>query len=330
MKSIIGITMGDPKGIGPEIVAKAWRALNEEERSQIVIYGDRTALAAAADLTDTEFPPKQMVITSSVTPPLSDISDAEAARLAISALDASLDDINAHRISALVTGPINKQRMRSIKPAFIGHTEYIAHSAKSRDIVMMFSAEGFPSIERGPHQPRSICISLATMHIALNEVTGKVTKERILVTLRKTRQAMEQYFACPDARIAVMSLNPHAGEGGTMGREEIKIIRPAVEQARHEGINCEGPLSAEVLFYNVKDFDYDAVVAMYHDQGLLPIKLLCPESCVHLTLGLPYIRTSPGHGTAEDIAWMGHANEKNMLATIRLTRKLLGWRIDYN
>jgi len=328
MKNLIGITMGDPKGIGPEIIAKAWRELNEEEREQIVVYGDRTALAAAASLAEIQFPPKQTVITSSVTPPISEISDAEAARMALSALDASIEDIGAHRIGAIVTGPVNKQRIRSTKPTFIGHTEYLARAARVRDPVMMFSAEGFPSLERGPSQARPICISLVTMHMALSDVPGHITKERILVTLRRTRQAMEQYFACPDARIAVMALNPHAGEGDTLGREETKIIRPAVELAKREGMNCEGPLSAEVLFYNVKEFGYDAVVAMYHDQGLIPIKLLCPERCVHITLGLPYIRTSPGHGTAEDIAWMGRANEKNMLAAIRLTRKLLGWRID--
>ena len=329
MKNLIGITMGDPRGIGPEIIAKAWVGLSEEERAQIIIYGDHTALATAADLADTQFPPKQVVITSSVTPPISEISDAEAARMAISALDASLEDISANRIGAIVTGPVNKQRMRCIKPTFIGHTEYMARAAKARDTVMMFCAEEFPSTGGGPCQTKPICISLVTMHVALKDVAGQITKERILVTTRRTRQALDQYFACPQARIAVMSLNPHAGEGGAMGHEEIKIIRPAVERARREGINCEGPLSAEVIFRNIKDFNYDAVVAMYHDQGLLPIKLLCPECCVHLTLGLPYIRTSPGHGTAEDIAWMGQASEKNMLAAIRLTRRLVGWKIDY-
>ena len=328
MKNLIGITMGDPKGVGPEVVARAWAKLSERERAQLVIYGDHAALTAAAELAGTFFDHKHLVTTSSTTPPIQQVDDAEAARLAVSALDAAIADAGSGRITAIVTAPVNKRRMALAAPGFTGHTEYLAGAARVKDAVMMFAPPGDAAPGAGSTPPKQLCISLVTMHLAVRDVPAANTTERVLTAIRQTALALDRHFACPDARIAVMALNPHAGEHGTLGAEEKSAIAPAVAAALKEGINCAGPLPADSLFRKLADFDYDAVVAMYHDQGVLPMKLLFQDRSVNVTLGLPWIRTSPAHGTAEDIAWLGTADAAGMLSAIRLTRKLVGWQIE--
>lgn len=328
MKQLIGITMGDPKGVGPEVVIRAWAAMDEEERSHYLIYGDHNILEQASMLSKTEIDPKQMVTTSSAQGQATKLSDVEAARTAISAIDTAVEDIRTGRISAIVTAPVNKHRIQSVHPHFLGHTEYLAKAAHVREATMMFFSEGTVCLNPTTRLNKQLCISLVTMHLPIKDVSKAITKERILQTIKRTHAAMDEHFACPDARIAVMALNPHAGEGGSMGHEDEKIIAPAIERAEDEGIFCVGPIPADSVFSKLADYDYDAVVAMYHDQGLLPVKLLCQGHCVNMTLGLPYIRTSPSHGTAEDIAWLGKAEHENMLATIRKTRSLVGWKID--
>jgi 4-hydroxythreonine-4-phosphate dehydrogenase len=327
MKQIIGITMGDPKGIGPEIVAKSWSFLGEE-REQYRIYGDRATLDAAAALVGTSFDAKQVVITSSTASAIGSIADPEASRIALSAINAAVEDVRAGKIAAIVTAPVNKHRMRSMHPAFTGHTEYLAKAAGTSDPVMMFFSESGICMDADTGLAKQLCISLVTTHLPISDVPKAITRERLLTTIERTHQALDAYFACPFARIAVMSLNPHAGENGTLGHEEEEIIKPAILAAEKRGISCSGPVAADSLFTHLADFDYDAVIAMYHDQGLLPAKLLSQGRCVNLTLGLPYIRTSPSHGTAEDIAWLGNADCSNMLATLRLTRRLVGWKIE--
>lgn len=327
MKNLIGITMGDPKGVGPEVVARAWSKLSERERSQLIIYGDHAALTAAAELAGTYFDHKHLVTTSSTTPPIQQIDDAEAARLAISALDAAIADAGTGRITAIVTAPVNKRRMALASPGFTGHTEYLAKAARVKDVVMMFAPPADIAPGAGGIAQKQFCVSLVTMHMAIKEVPAAVTTERVLTTIRQTALALDRHFACPDARIAVMALNPHAGESGTLGAEEKNSIAPAVAQALKEGINCTGPMPADSLFQKLADFDYDGVIAMYHDQGVLPMKLLFQSKSVNVTLGLPWIRTSPAHGTAEDIAWLGNADATGILSAIRLTRKLVGWQI---
>jgi 4-hydroxythreonine-4-phosphate dehydrogenase len=328
MKQLIGITMGDPKGVGPEVVAKAWAAMDEAERDHFLIYGDHNILEQASMLSKTEIDPKHLVTTSSAQGQAPKLTDTEAARTAVSAIDTAVEDVLSGRISAIVTAPVNKHRIQSVHPTFVGHTEYLAKTAHVREVTMMFFSEGTVCINPATMLQKKLCISLVTMHLPLKDVAKAVTKDRIILTIRRTRKAMEEHFACPDARIAVMALNPHAGESGSMGHEEMKIIAPAVERAEDEGINCVGPIPADSVFRKLADFDYDAVVAMYHDQGLLPVKLLCQGHCVNMTLGLPYIRTSPSHGTGEDIAWLGKAEHENMLETIRTTRALVGWKVN--
>jgi 4-hydroxythreonine-4-phosphate dehydrogenase len=328
MKQLIGITMGDPKGVGPEVVAKAWASMDEGERDHYLIYGDHNILEQASMLSKTPIDPKHVVTTSSAQGQATKLTDTEAARTAVSAIDTAVEDISSGKISAIVTAPVNKHRVQSVHPQFVGHTEYLAKSAHVREVTMMFFSEGTVCIDPATQLQRQLCISLVTMHVPLKDVPKAITKERVVQTIRRTHKAMEEHFACPEARIAVMALNPHAGESESIGHEDAKVIAPAVEKAEDEGINCVGPIPADSVFHKLADFDYDAVVAMYHDQGLLPVKLLCQGRCVNMTLGLPYIRTSPSHGTAEDIAWLGKAEHENMLATLRKTRSLVGWKID--
>jgi 4-hydroxythreonine-4-phosphate dehydrogenase len=330
MKNIIGITMGDPKGIGPEIIAKAGRDLNDEEREQVLIYGDHSALEHAALIAKTEFDPKHLITTSSAVGAIADLSDAEAARIALSAIDAAINDVNSGKIAAIVTAPVNKHRIQSVSPRFLGHTEYLAKACKVHEPTMMFFSEARVLANASTQFAKRLCVSLVTMHIPIKDVSKSLSKERIVTTIKRTHKALDEYFACPDARIAVMALNPHAGESGSIGHEDKDIIGPAVIQAEDEGINCVGPIPADSLFNKMTEFDYDAIVAMYHDQGLLPVKLLCQGRCINITLGLPFIRTSPCHGTAEDIAWLGQADHENILATIRLTRALVGWKVNNN
>lgn len=325
MKQLIGITMGDPKGIGPEVVAKAWKALSFEERDDLLIYGDRAVLTAAEELAKTEINHKQIVLTSSTSCSIQKMDDTEAARLAVSALDAAVTDVSSKKISAIVTAPVNKLRMRLAKPMFIGHTEYLAKAARVKAPIMMFVSTVGSEVNLLRQQ--RLCFSLVTTHISIKEISGLIKTSRIFDTIIKTNEALCAYFDSANARIAVMSLNPHSGEGGLLGLEEQTAISPAIKKALSKGINCVGPISADYIFNNLEDFDYDAVVAMYHDQALTPIKLLCQNTCVHMTLGLPYVRTSPLHGTAEDIAWLGNANEASMLAAIKLTRKIIDKKI---
>ncbi len=306
----LGITMGDPKGIGPETVAKAVKAISPELRACLRIYGDRTVLEAAANMADVTFDPKQLAITSSTSLPVGSISDPDAARITLLALDAAVADIKSGVTSALVTAPVNKLRLQSVDPSFVGHTERLAKAAGVKDIVMMFVC---PAVR----------ISLVTSHVALKDVPSRITRQRIHTTIRMTNDALIRFFNCATPRIAVLALNPHIGEGGALGTEELEFIIPAIEKAQKDGINCQGPLQAEIIFSKTADIDFDGIVAMYHDQGLTPMKLICPKKSVNITLGLPFIRTSPGHGTAEDLAWRGKASEESMVAAIEMAEHLL-------
>jgi len=310
--------MGDPKGIGPEVIAKALKVLPADVRARLRIYGDRTALDAAANLTGVSYDPKQLAITSNIAAPIGSASDPDAARAALLALDAAIADVKNGVTAALVTAPINKHRAQLIDPSFIGHTERLAKALGVKDIVMMFSCP--------PNQPKheSLRISLVTSHVALEDVPSRITRQRIFTTIRMTNDALIRFFNCPEPRIAVLSLNPHAGEGGALGSEEEELIVPAIAKARKEGIACLGPLTSDAVFSRAGDIDFDGIVAMYHDQGLTPMKIVCPKKSVNITLGLPFIRTSPGHGTAEDIAWRGSASEDGMIAAIEMADYLLG------
>lgn len=231
-------------------------------------------------------------------------SRAGGAKEALSAIDEAIDLALAKKVDGIVTAPVSKERIAKTGVPFIGHTEHLAARAGVPLPVMLFVA--------GP-----LRVALVTTHVPLRQLPAVITPDRILGVLRETSKGLRELFGVPEPRLAVCGLNPHAGEGGELGREEIDVIEPAVREAQREGIKAEGPYAADTVWKR----PCDAIVAMYHDQGLGPIKALHPDA-VNVTLGLPFVRTSPDHGTAFDIAGKGIADPKPMIAAIRLAAEL--------
>jgi 4-hydroxythreonine-4-phosphate dehydrogenase len=217
--------------------------------------------------------------------------------------------VRNRRLDAMTTCPIHKQAIHDAGYSFSGHTELLAHLAKASLVAMMFV---------GPKWK----VVLVTTHLPLHEVAKRITKERVLSIIQLTREGLKKYFGIPQPRVAVLGLNPHAGEGGLLGKEEKENIIPAIEKARSQGIKVRGPFPADSFFNLSVSFSFDVVVAMYHDQGLIPIKMFDFERSVNFTLGLPFIRTSVGHGTAYDIAGKGLADPNNLINAILLASNL--------
>jgi 4-hydroxythreonine-4-phosphate dehydrogenase len=215
----------------------------------------------------------------------------------------------AGHASALVTAPISKASLEASGARYVGHTEMLREFCQARQTVMMFVW--------GKHR-----ISLVTTHVPVSTLKRSLTKKRIATTIRMTEKALGLLFRVTEPRIAVLSLNPHGGEGGLLGREEERVIEPAVSSCRKRGARVYGPFSADSFFSRDEWKTFDAVVAMYHDQGLIPAKIIGGERAVNITLGLPFVRTSPAHGTAEDIAWKGIADSEGMSSAILLAAKL--------
>lgn len=279
---LIGITTGDPKGIGPEIAAQALDDPKIKGWAEFQVFGP-----LASD------------------PRLPDVRAAETAWQSLStAVSAAL----AGKIQVLVTAPVNKARMRLVDRDFIGHTEFLARRCIC-EVTPLFVAKAWR-------------VALVTRHIPLGQVAGRLNAIEILKTIRQTDQALRDYFHIVEPRLAVAGLNPHAGEAGILGDEEKKLIRPAIVQARKEGIVAEGPFSPDTLFWQMTQGKFDAVIAMYHDQGLIPMKTLAFRECVQMTLGLPFLRLSVDHGTAEELVGTGKADPTNMKAAIRLAVQL--------
>jgi 4-hydroxythreonine-4-phosphate dehydrogenase len=236
-----------------------------------------------------------------------------AAQAAMAWLRAGAQCCLRGELKALVTAPVNKQAIVRSGLAFIGQTEFLSELAGTERTAMMLLGQD----ERG----RWLRVALATTHLPLKEVAARLAQPKVELVIELAARACRD-LGLPRARVAVCGLNPHAGEGGKMGAEEQTIIGPAVLAAQRRGVEVVGPLSADALFYHAYRGDYDAVVAMYHDQGLVPLKMVSFETGVNWTLGLPFIRTSPDHGTAYDIAGQGKANPSSMLAAIRLAKQL--------
>jgi 4-hydroxythreonine-4-phosphate dehydrogenase len=216
--------------------------------------------------------------------------------------------VRDRKLDALTTCPINKQAIREAGYPFPGHTELLAHLARASAVAMMFVGSKWK-------------IVLVTTHLPLHQVAQSITKDRVLSTIRLTAEGLGKYFGIPRPRIAVLGLNPHSGEEGVLGDEERREIIPALKKAKSRGIDVEGPFPAD-SFFNLSDSSFDAVVAMYHDQGLIPIKMLDFQRAINFTLGLPFIRTSVGHGTAYDIAGKGLADPNNLINAILLASNL--------
>jgi 4-hydroxythreonine-4-phosphate dehydrogenase len=313
--------MGDPSGVGPEIVL---RALSDPEIYDIcrpVVFGDPGPLSRdlrglkERSLHEISDPSKargrptriDLVVTSRLS--REDIipghptgtGGAAMVNYIIRALELAQRGV----LSAIVTCPINKALMREAGQPFEGHTELIAHHTNTRDYVMMLAGE-------------KLRVALVTIHCAFKEVPAQLDERKIYRTISITSKALKVDFGIRIPRLAVAALNPHAGESGLFGSEEEEIISPAVDRARGDGYHVEGPLPADTLFHKAASGQFDAVVAMYHDQGLIPLKLLHFSDGVNITLGLPIIRTSVDHGTAYDIAGKGIADASSLKAAIRM------------
>lgn len=231
-------------------------------------------------------------------------------RASIEYLDKALGLLAGKKADALVTAPVNKAAVRSAGVSdFQGHTEYLAGKTGTKDYAMMFVGE-------------NLKVTLVTRHVALSRISRSITPEAVYRSIFLTHKYLKNFFGIRDPRIGVCGLNPHAGEGGAFGDEEIKVIAPAVKKANHRFKNILGPLPADTVFHDAINGKFDACIAMYHDQALAPFKMLYFKDGVNLTLGLPFIRTSPDHGTAFDIAGKGIADPTSMIEAIRLACRL--------
>ena len=334
---VIGITMGDPAGIGPEIIVKALADPAIRRAAKFIVFGMNEQLCYAADAAEIEpfwgrhqhekisreYPYKVVVadydeysVPSWVKGP-SKMAGEASMRFCLDAIDAARDEI----IDAVVTAPISKKSWKLAGGDWPGHTEMLAERCKSPQKVMMFIA--------GP-----LKVALATIHEALFDVRNKFTIGCVFEPIDLLNDALKQYFDIENPRIGVAALNPHAGEDGQFGDEEKRIISPAMLLAQEHGINCIGPISADTLFLRAVRGEFDGVVAMYHDQGMIPVKLLDFEHAVNITIGIPIIRTSPAHGTAFDIAGRNRANPASLESAIATaiqmakTKKNLECRIE--
>jgi 4-hydroxythreonine-4-phosphate dehydrogenase len=244
------------------------------------------------------------------------VPDKEGLMAAMRAIEEAARLALASEVDAIATAPINKEALKKIGFAHPGHTEFLAHIARSTHFGMMMIGGGLK-------------IMLATIHLSLSEAILMTRKELVLEKIRLTHQTLRSDFGLPYGKIAVAALNPHAGEGGLFGDEEIKEIHPAVLSAQAEGINVGGPYPADTLFYKLKQGRFDAVVALYHDQALIPIKLLAFGNGVNVTAGLPFIRTSVDHGTAYDIAGKGIADPGSLIEAVRLAAEMSSSRKQF-
>jgi 4-hydroxythreonine-4-phosphate dehydrogenase len=307
MKPRVAITMGDPAGVGPELILKALAARKVRAAARAVVVGDGLILAHLAKSLKLRAPVEGEVKSLSNLNPKSILpgrASPAASRAMISYIEEGVRMTLAEEVDAIVTGPINKEAARGVGFRFPGHTEFLADLTGAKNFAMMLAGE-------------DLLVVPVTTHVPLADVPALITPGKILKTIMVTDAAFKSYFNIKRARIAVAGLNPHAGEGGLFGKEEKSIIAPAVKKARSLGIDARGPLPADTVFYMAAvRREFDCVVCMYHDQGLGPMKLLNFDDGVNITLGLPIIRTSVDHGTAYDIAWKGEASAASMINAI--------------
>jgi len=285
MKPRVAITVGDPAGIGPEIALKAADDERVREVCEPVLYG----------------PPAEAMFRPGVL-------SAEAGRAAFDAIGRAVQDARSGKVDAIATAPVNKLAFSHAGLPWKGHTDLLAHLTGSPRVAMMFWSE-------------PLKVVLATIHVPLAEVPGLITAELLGATFELTARELPR-FGIDRPRLALAGLNPHAGEDGLLGSEEDQVLRPAVAAARARGIDITGPFPGDTVFVRASRGEFDAVIACYHDQGLIPVKLLAFGHAVNVTLGLPIIRTSVDHGTAFDIAGQGVADASSMVTATLLAARL--------
>ena len=325
-RPLLALTMGDPSGIGPEVLVRAVPGAP----ARCVALGDPAILAEAA----ARFAPELRVVLRE-TP--EDVSGGEgllevlatgalgeelaagevraaSGEVACGAVIAGIDLALAGRVQGIVTAPFHKGALAAAGHSWPGHTELLAERAGAERVAMMMVGD-------------RLRVVLATIHCPLAEVSGRLSIESELDALRFA-DAGARAFGIERPRIAVAGLNPHAGEGGHFGREELEVLGPAVQQALAEGLDVAGPLAGDTVFLAAREGEFDVVVAQYHDQGLIPVKLEGLDRGVNVTLGLPFVRTSPDHGTAFDRAWQGTANPGSMRRAIEVAAELVNFRSE--
>lgn len=323
---IIGITMGDPTGIGPEIIVKALSMEEPYQACRPIVFGDeqvllkvirREVLPIQINVVDEIpkegyqsgkiylFPSSRLEADSlSIGKP-----DRECGKAMVGYVEEAVTWLKRGKINAITTCPINKQAMNEAGYLFSGHTELLAHLTQASPVAMMFLGSKWK-------------VTLVTTHLPLKEVSRWVTRDRILHAIQLTEESIRKYFRVSQPRLAVLGLNPHCGENGLLGEEEKEEIVPAIEEAKSMGMKVHGPFPADSFFNISGPNPFDAVIAMYHDQGLIPVKAFDFKEAVNLTLGLPFIRTSVAHGTAYDIAGKGLADPSNLIKAIITTANL--------
>ena len=289
MKPRVAITTGDPAGIGPEVAARAAADARVLDACEPVLYGPPTGATFAPG-----------------------VLSADAGRAAYDIIVRAVEDARRDVVQAIATAPVNKEAFRLAGLPWSGHTDLLAHLTGSRDVAMMFYSE-------------ALRVVLATVHIPLAAVPGALTSASLEATIVLTARELPR-FGHAHPRIAVAGLNPHAGEHGLFGHEEDTAIRPAIAACRARGIDVDGPFPGDTVFVRARRGDFDVVVACYHDQGLIPVKLVAFGQAVNVTLGLPIVRTSVDHGTAFDIAGKGVADPESMIAAVLLAARLAGVR----
>jgi len=323
------VTMGDPTGVGPEIIVKALLNGGLDMLSHpLVVAGDEKILLQAAHLFDPaatlhrQQSGRAILTLGQRELQIHPLSELDPASLSYGKPDMACSEAMADYVywaagqciakqgAALVTCPINKAAINAAGICFPGHTEMLADRCGIDKVVMMLAGE-------------RLRVCMVTTHLALQQVPGALTAAEILSTIQIVNRSLQQQFQLKQARLAVLALNPHAGEDGMFGDEEKRLIVPAIEAARKAGINASGPHSADALFHFAVQGKYDAVICMYHDQGLIPLKLLHFEDGVNVTLGLPIVRTSVDHGTAYDLAGTGKASAESLVAAIKMAEQMI-------
>ncbi len=317
----LAITIGDPGGIGPEVAVRALRAVSAE--CLPIVVGDLSVIEEALNTSAVSLRIKK-ISSAGEALPSSDVlwcmdtgslgafrkgkPDGPNGAACVGYIRKAVELAVEKEVDGLVTAPISKEALRLAGYPWPGHTEMLGEFTGTREYAMMLLG--------GP-----LRVILVTIHTALKNVPGLITKEKVLETIRLSKRACDM-LGIEKPRIAVAGLNPHAGEAGILGAEEKEVIAPAMEAARREGLAAEGPYPPDVVFHRAYNGKVDLVVCMYHDQGLIPLKMIAFEKGVNVTVGLPIIRTSPDHGTAYDIAWKGIADPSSMIEAMRLAIRL--------
>ncbi len=315
---LLALTMGEPGSIAGEITGRAWANFRAQGDLSFFVIGDADHLRSASgvpvkiiktpDQAENNFsntlPVLHQPMKKAATP---GIADPENAASVIASIDRAVEFAMAGQIGGIVTNPIQKESLYDAGFSFQGHTDYLAHLAQKNgsdaNPVMMLSTQDLRTVP-------------ITVHIALKEVAGALSKDLIIAQTLSTAEGLSRWFGLASPRIGVTGLNPHAGENGSMGTEEIEFISPAIKELQNKGLDVRGPLPADTVFHQEARTHYDVFMCMYHDQALIPVKTLGFHDGVNTTLGLPFIRTSPDHGTALSLAGKGVANPSSLIAAI--------------